>query len=137
MKQKEDFRFEGEGKRIMVVDERPLVVFNDGTQYQNMPVLEIAEMVFRDYGTKACKKFMSWYELKLKTWEWSCSTNTIWTSFDHGEVQAETKAEALGLAIKQLRYDIKKVNQVLNSADVTSGFEIEFDFHNIEIKEKV
>jgi hypothetical protein len=66
-------------------------------------------------------------------WNYSVSTNTIWTSFDYGIVEANTKEEAKQKALKQLRYDFEKANTVLAQADVTQGFQLSFNESQIEI----
>lgn len=66
-------------------------------------------------------------------WQYSNTTNTIWTSFDYGVVEAETKEEAEILAKKELEYNLKKVNEVLNCCDPTIGFTIEMNLEQIEI----
>ena len=71
----------------------------------------------------------------MKTYSYSVSTNTIWASFDFGEVEAENREQALEKAIEQLNYDFDKVNTVLNSADVTSGFTVSFNKGDVCIKE--
>jgi hypothetical protein len=63
------------------------------------------------------------------------STNSLWTSFDNGEVWASSEQEARAKAISQLNYDVQKVNEVLAAADVTAGFEISICTDQIEIEE--
>ena len=69
----------------------------------------------------------------LKTYAYSLQANTIWLSFDYGEVQANTIEEALELAKTQLKYDIDKANEVLAHADVTQGFNISVDFSQLVV----
>ncbi len=66
-------------------------------------------------------------------WKYNNSTNTIWTSFDFGEVEADTKEEALQKAKKQIEYDLKKANDALAHCDITDGFEISMDLSQIEV----
>lgn len=66
-------------------------------------------------------------------WEYSNSTNTIWTSFDYGTVEADTREEALKKAKKQLEYDLKKANDALAHCDITNRFKIEMNLDQIEI----
>lgn len=70
-------------------------------------------------------------------WEYNNSTNTIWTSFDFGEVEADTKEEALQKAKDKLEYDLEKCNDALKNCDITNGFKIEMDLSQIEVKQKV
>lgn len=81
--------------------------------------------------------YEGWDYHKIKTWEYSVSTHTIWTSFDCGEVEAKSYDEALEKAIAQLEYDFKKVNEILGSCDPTTGFTVEFDKTQVEVTEKV
>lgn len=62
------------------------------------------------------------------------STNTIWTSFDYGEVEAENLEEAREKAIEKLKYDVKKCNDALFHCDITQGFKIEMDYSQVEVK---
>ena len=70
----------------------------------------------------------------MKKYNYFCTTNTIWTSFDHGQEEAKDKEEALKKAKEELEYNLEKVNHVLASSDVTSDFNIEFDLSQIEIE---
>jgi hypothetical protein len=72
----------------------------------------------------------------MKKWNYTVSTNTIWTSFDFGTVEAETQEQARTKAIEQLKYDFNKVNDVLRYSDNTSGFEIFFDETQVEVTEE-
>lgn len=66
-------------------------------------------------------------------WNYSLTTNTIWLSFDYGQVIANSIDEAREKAIKQLRYDLDKANHVLASVDVTLSFKIEVDFTQLTV----
>lgn len=70
----------------------------------------------------------------MKKYRYSATSNTIWTSFDFGEVEANNQQEAKTKAIEKLKYDLAKVNEVLNSADVTCNFSIGIDFENVEVE---
>lgn len=67
-------------------------------------------------------------------WRYQLTTHTIWASFDYGQVEADTEAEALVKAKAQLEYDLKKCNEILAQSDVTSRFEISMDFSQIEVE---
>ena len=69
----------------------------------------------------------------MKKYTYSCTTNTIWCSFDYGEVEANSLEEARAKALEKIKYDLQKVNDVLNSADVTAGFKIEMDLSRLEV----
>jgi hypothetical protein len=66
-------------------------------------------------------------------WEYKLTTNTIWASFDYGEVEAGSEAEALIIAEEKLRYDLAKVNEALNHSNNTTDFSVEMDFTQIEV----
>jgi hypothetical protein len=67
-------------------------------------------------------------------WDYNLSTNTIWTSFDYGQVEADTYEEACELALKKLKYDVDKANTVFNHCDITDGFYIEMNYDQLEVK---
>jgi hypothetical protein len=69
----------------------------------------------------------------IMTWDYSLSTNTIWTSFDCGHVEADTYEEAKELALKQLKYDVDKANTVFDHCDITQGFKLEMDYTQLEV----
>ena len=69
----------------------------------------------------------------MKKYRYSVSTNTIWTSFDYGEVEAENIDDARTLAIEKLKNDFKKANDVFDHCDITKGFTINFDEKQVEI----
>lgn len=71
----------------------------------------------------------------MKKWEYKLTTNTIWTSFDFGEVYAENREDAERLAKIELSYNLTKANEILNSCDPTIGFKIEMDFTQIQLIE--
>lgn len=75
--------------------------------------------------------------LKESKWEYTVSSESIWSSFDFGEVQARTEGEAMEKALTKLRYNFEKVNQVLASADVTKNFTVEFSEKDIRLTKKV
>lgn len=71
----------------------------------------------------------------MKTYNYSVSTPTIWASFDYGQVEATSIEQAREKSLSKLKYDFDKVNQVLESADVTKGFVIEFNEKDVQITE--
>lgn len=71
----------------------------------------------------------------MKKWNYKCSTNTIWTSFDYGTVEAPTQEEALIKAKEELSYNLKKCNDTLDHCDITKGFRVKFDLSQIELSE--
>lgn len=73
----------------------------------------------------------------MKTFEYSVSTNTIWTGFDNGTVEAENLADAKVKAIAELEYNFQKANDAFDHCDITKGFYIEFDKTQVIIVEKV
>lgn len=71
----------------------------------------------------------------MKKWEYRLSTETIWTSFDCGKVEANTYEEAREKAFIELKYNLEKANESLNNCDNTQGFIIEMDFTQLLIIE--
>jgi hypothetical protein len=68
-------------------------------------------------------------------WDYKLTTNTIWTSFDFGQVEANTHEEAEKKALKKLKYDLSKANDALAHCDITDGFTIDMDFSQLEVTE--
>lgn len=66
-------------------------------------------------------------------WDYSLTTSTIWTSFDNGQVEANTYEEACAKALEQLKYDVDKVNTVFKHCDITEGFSLEMDYDQLEV----
>ena len=66
-------------------------------------------------------------------WNYSVSTLTIWTSFDYGEVEANSEAEALVKAKAEVSYNLQKCNEVLASSENTKGFTVEIDLSQLTI----
>ncbi len=71
--------------------------------------------------------------MKKKLWNYSVSTNTVWTSFDYGQVEADTWEEAFKLAEKELKLQFDIANEALESV----GLSIDFDASQIEIDEVI
>ena len=71
----------------------------------------------------------------MKKWRYSVSSNSIWASWDYGEVEAETYEEARKKAIQKLTQDFEKVNIILAIGGGTEGFSIDCDFHGVEVEE--
>lgn len=71
----------------------------------------------------------------MKKYRYSLTTNTLWTSFDYGEVEADTREEAREKAFTELKHNLSKVNNALTNCDSTRGFTIDMDFSQIEIED--
>lgn len=67
----------------------------------------------------------------MKKYKYSCTTNTIWTSFDYGEVEANSLEEARVLATIELKQNLVRVNALLAS----TSFNIEMDLTQLEIEQ--
>lgn len=68
-------------------------------------------------------------------WNYSLTTNTIWISFDYGEVIADTEQEAREKAIKKIKSNLDKVNTTLKNSKETVGFVIDMDFSQVEVEQ--
>jgi hypothetical protein len=66
-------------------------------------------------------------------WKYMLTTPTIWASFDFGEVEADTEAQAIAKALTELKTNLDKVNGVLDSSETTRGFTVSMDFSQLEI----
>lgn len=73
----------------------------------------------------------------MKTYKYSVSTNTIWTGFDYGEVEAENLEDAKVKAIAELEESFKKANDAFDHCDITKGFYIGFDKTQVIINEVI
>lgn len=69
-------------------------------------------------------------------WKYTVSTNTIWASFDYGEVEADSSEEAFELAKEELQQNFDKANRAFNHSTngEALGFRIEFDADQIQIE---
>lgn len=67
----------------------------------------------------------------LKTWRYTNSTNTIWCSFDCGEVEAYDYTEAKKKAINKIESDLAQANFLLKSF----GFTIEMNLDEIDLED--
>lgn len=121
---------------LEVVEKIKNIVLLKGITFTNQLIAGLIT-VNKEAVYNAVVEFIKWYNLQLniKKWNYSCTTNTIWTSFDYGEVEAETYEEAYEKALERLKYDVEKVNHVLQSADVTAEYSIEFDYSQLSIEE--
>ena len=72
----------------------------------------------------------------LREFEYSCSTNTIWTSFDFGTVMAVDSQRARQLAKAEIEESLEKVRLALEHCDNTAGMTIEMNLDNLEVKLK-
>jgi hypothetical protein len=72
----------------------------------------------------------------MALYTYSNSTQTIWTSFDYGEVEADSLDEAREKAIAKLKYDIRKCNDVFDNCDITNGLTIDMDYSQTEVELK-
>lgn len=67
-------------------------------------------------------------------WNYKLTTSTIWLSFDEGQVEADTLEEATAEATRILKYNLDKVNDILNSCDPTIGISVDMDFSQLEVE---
>lgn len=64
-----------------------------------------------------------------KTWNYSLSSENIWSNFDSGQVKAHSYKEAEKLAKEELKINLDKCNKILEDSD----FIIEIDLSNIHV----
>ena len=72
---------------------------------------------------------------KLKAYRYSCTSNSIWASFDAGEVMAEDYFDAKAKANAELKEAFEKVNLALAHCNNTLGFTVDFDGSNTVVEE--
>jgi len=65
-------------------------------------------------------------------YEYNLSTETIWTSFDFGEVEADSYEEALEKATAEIEANLQKCNDTLKD----TGFTVEMNLDQMQIKLK-
>ena len=94
----------------------------DGLYYHNIPDGHKSQGWFP--FTKEASKSPNEYE-----WEYTCSSNTIWSNFDHGVVTAYTYEEARELALSELKNVFFEANELLSHA----GLSVSFDYVNFEV----
>jgi len=68
-------------------------------------------------------------------WKYKLPSNTIWVSFDYGEVEADNYDSALTKAEAEIRYQMDIVNEALRLNPETQGLNIDMDFNSLEVKE--
>lgn len=71
----------------------------------------------------------------MKKYEYFLPTYVIGVNFTFGKVEANSLEEAKQKAKEEIGYKLNKVNEVLNTADVTQGYKIKMDLTNLEIIE--
>lgn len=69
----------------------------------------------------------------MKSYNYSVSTSLLYTSFDYGIVEAETREEAMVLAIAELDLEFELVNTVLKVGGHNG--KIYFDRNGVELEE--
>lgn len=74
-------------------------------------------------------------ELEFKEYSYSVSTETIWSSIDCGNVFAESLEEAREKAVREVEYNLEKINDVLAQSENTKGFTISIDLTQLTVKE--
>lgn len=65
-------------------------------------------------------------------WNYKLTTNTIWLSFDYGQVVANTMEEAREKAKIRLKNDLAQANDLLEPI----GVRIDLDFTQLEVELK-
>ena len=72
----------------------------------------------------------------MKKFNYSLPTSsTFCASFDYGFVWAKDADEAREKAIHELKYNVEKVNSILNHSDNTNGFSIEICTDELLVEE--
>jgi predicted RNA-binding protein Jag len=68
-------------------------------------------------------------------WNYKLTTNTIWASFDFGEVEADTREEAIFKAKSELQLRLNIINHALTCNLNTKGIIIGMDLSQIEVSQ--
>tara|TARA_R110000851_G_scaffold28466_2_gene79314 strand:+ start:2914 stop:3135 length:222 start_codon:yes stop_codon:yes gene_type:complete len=67
-------------------------------------------------------------------WYYNVSTNTIWTSIDYGEVEADTYDEAIDKAKEKITNDLDNINAALKHCDNTKNMDVGIDLSQLIVK---
>lgn len=98
-------------------------------------IFDLSVLAPKETVYSRCVFFLRWYKEnkpKLVKWDYYLNTLTVWSSFDHGEVLAETEEEAREKATKELRDNLDKANNALKEGFL--DFRIAMDFSQLEVK---
>jgi hypothetical protein len=68
----------------------------------------------------------------MMSWNYKITSETIWTSFDYGTVEADTLGEAIQKARNEVQSNLDKLNAALKFED-TAGIIVEMDLSQIEV----
>lgn len=71
----------------------------------------------------------------MKTYKYSVSTETIWTSFDGGTVKAENYSAACTKAEAEVQYHLDITNKALAANPETKGITIDISMDQIQVNE--
>ena len=67
----------------------------------------------------------------MKTYYYSCTSNSVWVSFDFGEVEADSEQAARSKAIEIMRKQLIRGKELLYDINMN----ISMDFNGTEVKE--
>jgi hypothetical protein len=101
------------------------------TNYDFKSIDDFNAMAYLDTQSMKYKTYL--IDNPILTWDYSLPNHSSWTSFDFGQVKARNKEQAKAKAIEMLTEDFNKVNEVLESADVTQGYQLEWNPNSLEI----
>ena len=71
----------------------------------------------------------------MKRFKYTCSGNVAWTSWDHGEVEAQNSDEARVKAKQEMLSTLDLVNETLAANESTKGLSIDMSFNDLEVEE--
>ncbi len=119
------------GLFCVTIDQNVCKVWSEDSSY---------EIVTTDFSTmeavyKAVVLFINWYN-ELGEYDYSCTSENIYASFDYGTVLASNIEDATELAKKKILYDLKKCNDALKHCDITIGFKVEMNLDELTVTKK-
>jgi len=71
----------------------------------------------------------------MKKYTYTCTSNTVWASFDEGEVTAQNRDGALIKAEAEITFNLDRANAAL--AKLGDGLSISMDMDQIEVTEVI
>lgn len=120
-----------DGYYCVTIDHNVCTIWNEDFTY-NESEISYSTM---DAVYKAVVLFINWYN-ELGEYDYSCTSENIYASFDYGTVLASNIKEATRLAKKKILYDLKKCNDALEHCDITVGFKVEMNLDELKVTKR-
>lgn len=120
-----------EGNFCVTIDQNVCKIWSEDNSYCNVETdFSTMEAVY-----KAVVNFINWYN-ELGEYDYSCTSENIYASFDYGTVLASNLEEATTKSKEKILYDLKKCNDALEHCDITFGFKVEMNLDELKVTKK-